>query len=393
MSTIRVNTLQNTSTTDGGISIDTSGHVTVDGVAMPSSGPLSNRNLIINGAMQVAQRGTSFSLAHDGTTSAWTLDRFRVNMSGADQWDCTVTQSSEAPDGYANSLLITTGTAETTVDAAEYASLQYKVEAQDLQQIASGTSAAKDMRLSFWVRSSQTGTFAFGIYKAPQTQRGLSATYTINSANTWEQKTLSIPGDTAGGGIDDNNGLGMNFYWLLAAGSDWTSTDSTSWINYVTTGLAYGHAQNGVVTTASATWQITGIQLEVGSVATPFEHRSYGDELARCQRYYYRISHESNNFSFGSGFNQTTSHTRTNVFFPVTMRSSPSALEQSGTAGDYAILNRTTSDTCSVAPVYTAATKNVAEVQLQTSTGITAGDGSLGSFTNTDAFLAWSAEL
>ena len=305
-------------------------NVTVNGITPASTNSLGLRNLIINGAMQVAQRGTSFSLAHDGTTGAWTLDRFRVNMSGADQWDCTVTQSSEAPDGYANSLLVTTGTAENAIAAAEYMSVQYKVEAQDLQQIASGTSAAKDMRLSFWVRSSQTGTFAFGIYKADQTQRGLSATYTINTADTWEQKTISIPGDTAGGGIDDDNGLGMNFYWLLAAGSDWTSTDSTSWIDYVTTGLAYGHAQNGVLTNAGATWAITGVQLEVGSVATPFEHRSYGDELARCQRYYVRHLRGSGH---NAEINVSTAWFTLNVGFPVEMRVNPSIVATSPNNG------------------------------------------------------------
>ena len=269
------------------ISHPTSGsNVTINGVTPASTNSLGLRNLIINGAMQVAQRGTSHSLAHDGTTGAYTTDRFVVAMSGADQWDCTVTQSSTAPDGYANSLLVTTGTAETTIDADEYMSVQYKVEAQDLQHIASGTAAAKAMTLSFWVRSSQTGTFAFAIYKGDNTGRGISATYTISSANTWEYKTIAIPGDTSGGGIANDNGNGWNMYWLLAAGSNFTSTDSTSWINYVSTGLAYGHTQNGVVTNGGATWQITGVQLEVGQVATPFEHRSYGDELRRCQRYY-----------------------------------------------------------------------------------------------------------
>jgi len=383
------------SPTLSGITSVSTTNLTVNGNAYPTAGSLSNRNLIINGAMQVAQRGTSFNLAHDGTTAAWTLDRFRVAMSGADQWDCTVTQSSEAPDGYANSLLITTGTAETTVDAAEYASLQYKVEAQDLQQIASGTSAAKDMRLSFWVRSSQTGTFAFGIYKAPQTQRGLSATYTINSADTWEQKTLSIPGDTAGGGIDDNNGLGMNFYWLLAAGSDWTSTDSTSWINYVTTGLAYGHAQNGVVTTASATWQITGVQLEVGQVATPFEHRSYGDELARCQRYYYKIQAKASAQSgfFGSSFNRNTTTCLGVTFFPVELRSSPTALEQSGTASDYQILHGTTQTVCTSVPAWWESDTFSARTLFTTGASLTAGQGSILRSATTNAFLAWSAEL
>jgi len=332
MSTIRVNNLQNTSTTDGGISIDTSGHVTVDGVAMPSSGPLSNRNLVINGAMQVAQRGTSLSLAHDGTTNGYLTDRFRVEFSGTDQYDCTVTQSTDAPEGFASSTLITTGTAETTVDAAEYGLIQQKIEAQNLQLLSSGTSNAKTTTLSFWVKSSQTGTYVVSIYKHDSTARNITATYAISTADTWEHKTLTFAGDTdSSAGINDDNGIGWIVSWVLGAGSNYTSTDSTSWIDYVDAGFAYGQSTNGVLTTASATFAITGIQLEVGSVATPFEHRSYGDELARCQRYYYR---ETGNDNTLPGFSFTT-YTSTagvvNVRFPTTMRQAPS-FNWSGTA-------------------------------------------------------------
>ena len=392
MSTLRVNTLQNTSTTDGGISINNSGHVTVDGVAMPSSGPLSNRNLIINGAMQVAQRGTSQSFAHDGTTNTYTLDRFLVNMANADQWDCTVTQSSDAPDGFANSLLVTTGTPETTIGADEYFSVQHKIEAQNLQHIDSGTSSAKALTLSFWVRSSQTGTFAFSIYKGDQTARGISATYTISSANTWEYKTIAISGDTGGGGIDNDNGNGWNLYWLLAAGSNWTSTDSTSWINYVTTGFAYGHTQNGVITTASATWQITGVQLEVGSVATPFEHRSFGDELARCLRYYYKIQGDTESDIFAIGYNEGSTTAIGVIDFKVTMRTSPTSVETSGTASDYRVRS-ITNNTCTAVPVYRGATNQNAGLIWTVASGLTNGYACQMRFFTANGFLAWSAEL
>ena len=355
----------------------------------------ANKNLIINGAMQVAQRGTSHSLAHDGNTGLWTLDRFAVNMSGADQWDCTVTQSSDAPDGFANSLLVTTGTPETTIDANEYFSVQHKIEAQNLQHIDSGTSSAKALTLSFWVRSSQTGTFALSIYKGDQTARGISATYAISSANTWEYKTIAIPGDTGGGGIDNDNGNGWNLYWFLAAGSDWTSTDSTSWIDYVTTGLAYGHAQNGVVTTASATWQITGVQLEVGSVATPFEHRTYGDELARCQRYYFRLVQTSgNNCAVAIGSVHTTSQIHAIVFFPVSMRAAPSALEQTGTAGDYDTISNGSLIICTSVPTFVTATLDGSHITFDYSTAVlTVGSAATCRMRGASSFLAWSAEL
>jgi len=353
----------------------------------------ANKNLIINGAMQVAQRGTSHSLAHDGNTGLWTLDRFAVNMSGADQWDCTVTQSSGAPDGFANSLLVTTGTPETTIDANEYFSVQHKIEAQNLQHIDSGTSSAKALTLSFWVRSSQTGTFAFSIYKGDQTARGISATYTISSANTWEYKTIAIPGDTGGGGIDNDNGNGWNLYLFLAAGSDWTSTDSTSWINYVTTGLAYGHAQNGVITTASATWQITGVQLEVGSVATPFEHRSYGDELARCQRYYYMIASGSTQ-SILNGAVYATNNFYGVRNLPVVMRTAPS-LDSSNGTNYFDLLSDGSSDLFDSVVIGATSTTAV-EIRANAGTGLsgaTAGHAAWMRTNNSSAYIAVTAEL
>ena len=359
----------------------------------------ANKNLIINGAMQVAQRGTSQSLAHDGTTNTYTLDRFLVNMASADQWDCTVTQSSDAPDGFANSLLVTTGTPETTIDANEYFSVQHKIEAQNLQHIDSGTSSAKALTLSFWVRSSQTGTFAFSIYKGDQTARGISATYTISSANTWEYKTIAIPGDTGGGGIDNDNGNGWNLYWLLAAGSDWTSTDSTSWINYVTTGLAYGHTQNGVITTASATWQITGVQLEVGSVATPFEHRSYGDELARCQRYYYQavrgLRNGVSSFDVGNGGYYSNSQISCIVRFPQPMRSMPSLVAVTGTSYYKAYRNNTNEDFSGFLLDSVMGTDDgfVGFSLYQTGFSATAGQSALFRVNNNAARLGFDSEL
>ena len=284
----------------------------------PSAGPLSNRNLVINGAMQVAQRGTSSTLAHDGTTEVYTLDRFYFASGNLDSWDGTVTQVSDAPAGFSNSLKVTTGTAETTVDSDEYAYIQQRIEAQNLQHINNGTSDALPLKLSFWVKTSQTGTYGFSIYKDDNTARLITATYTTTTTG-WEYKTIDIPGDTGGGGIDNNNGVGIRLYWPFASGSGLNSTDSTSWMNYVSTGLFYGHAQNATATTASATWQITGVQLEVGTVATPFEQRSYGDELAKCQRYCQRFTYFT-----APGVVSSSVSTWHPIAFPVAFRAAPS---------------------------------------------------------------------
>ena len=239
------------------------------------------RNLVINGAMQVAQRGTSFTSA--GTQ--YTLDRFKTEQGGIDNALINVTQDSDAPSGFAKSLKVTVATAETTVADNEYMGLVHLIEAQDLQQLDYNTAAAKSVTLSFWVKASVTGVYAVANYTADGS-RIIGATYTINSANTWEYKTVTYAGDTAGQ-LDDNNGAGFYLYWYFAAGPDRKSSSNTSWGAYTGTKLAYGQEVQ-LIETVNATWQITGVQLELGKVATPFEHRSYGEELAACQRYFCR---------------------------------------------------------------------------------------------------------
>jgi len=280
-------------------------------------GALSNRNLIINGAMQVAQRGTSFTSA--GTQ--YTLDRFKTEQGGIDNALINATQDSDAPSGFAKSLKVTVATAETAVADDEYMGLVHLIEAQDLQQLDYNTAAAKSVTLSFWVKASVTGVYAVANYTADG-NRIIGATYTINSANTWEYKTITYAGDTAGL-LDDNNGAGFYLYWYFAAGPDRKSSSNTSWGAYAGTKLAYGQEVQ-LIETVNATWQITGVQLEVGDTATPFEHRSYGDELARCQRYF-QVFEEDGDTTFGStvAYATNAAYDGTQHIFPVEMRASP----------------------------------------------------------------------
>ena len=242
------------------------------------------RNLIINGDMTVAQRATSFTFAHDGTTSAYTLDCWSFVMANWESLDGTVTQSTDAPTGFSKSWKFATGTAEASVDADDLVYVQTLLEAQNLQHLDYGGSNAKDLNLSFWVKSSSAGTYTVTFYAADAVDN-ITRTYTINAANTWENKTVTIPGNTAGT-IDDNEGSGIQVGWNIAAGSNWTATDSTSWGNYTTARWAFGHAQNGVVTNASGEFYLTGCQLELGTKATPFEHKKFDEELNLCKRYY-----------------------------------------------------------------------------------------------------------
>jgi hypothetical protein len=235
------------------------------------------RNLIINGDMRIAQRGTSHT-----TTSAYTLDRWKFQTDLLDQYAHTVTQSSDAPDGFFNSFKIEVTTTETTVESTEDLAVTQFIEAQDCQALAAGTSSAKPLSLSFWVKSSVTGTFAVAL-TAIDDNKIFPTTYTVNSANTWEYKTIDIPPCTIAT-IDNDNGQGLSLRFITLSGSSYTSGSTGTWQSYSSTLFAAGHQAQ--ISTDGDTWQITGVQLELGKVATPFEHRSYGEELALCQRYF-----------------------------------------------------------------------------------------------------------
>ena len=318
MSTIRVNAIQNTSTTDGGISIDNSGHVSIEGQKLPSAGPLTNRNLIINGAMQVAQRGTQVT----GVTASGyrTCDRFEFAPISLGTW--TVDQDTNAPDGFSNSFKVTCTTADASPAANDQCFILYGIEAQDLQSLGFGTSGAKATTLSFWVRSNKTGNASIALLQRDNSAKLVSFQYSISSADTWEHKTISIPADTAGV-INNDNGEGLQIEWWLNSGSNKTGgSHQAAWSTY---DEANRNVSNlGVGGATSDYFQITGVQLEVGEVATPFEHRSYADELRRCQRYFYAHNCADTYNMVAMGF-----YTGTNSYIgmhtvPVPFRAAPS---------------------------------------------------------------------
>jgi hypothetical protein len=241
----------------------------------PTASNMAGRNRIINGDMRISQRGAGPA----GVTSeTYVLDRW--NSSAANGPTCTVEQSTAAPDGFVNSLKYTVTTGA-TIDAGDYSDIRQYVEGLNLSDIGWGTANPKTVTLSFWVRSSVTGTFAVSFVNSAY-DRCYPATYTINSADTWEYKTVSVTGPTNGTWLT-SNGVGMRVVWDLGIGSSYSRT-----VNQWDTVYA-GFAGTGVTklaATTGATFYITGVQLEAGSVATPFEHRQYGQELALCQRYY-----------------------------------------------------------------------------------------------------------
>ena len=278
-----------------------------------------NRNIIINGAMQVSQRGTSFTTVADAT---YTLDRF--NYRKGNDGEVTITQDSSGPDGFSNSLKVDVTTADTSIAAGQYAILEYNVEAQDLQRLAFGTSGAKNFTLSFYVKSNKTGTYSVNITQNDNSSKQATLTYTINSANTWERKSLTFTGDTSGV-INDDNGIGFLMYWWLAAGSTYNSgSTSATFQTFSNANHAAGQAVN-LLDDTSNEWYITGVQLEVGDTATDFEHRSFGDELAKCQRYCLVLDPQSAFAQYGFvGFCESSTAVKTVRTFPTTMRAAPS---------------------------------------------------------------------
>jgi len=309
MSTIAVNAITDA---NGGSTTSING-------TTPNAYNTVGKNLVINGAMQIAQRGTSASVT--GSTYL-TCDRWRILKPSAATATVTVSQSTDAPDGFSNSLKWET-TAAGTLGSGSYLSIEQKLEGQTLQQLAFGTTSAKKWTLSFWVKSSITGTYAVSHYSADNSGRIIGATYTVNTANTWEKKTITYDGDTAASLDNDNNeSLRVDFH--LAANSDMKSSDNTSWTAYSASAWAYG--QEADLCTNTGTFYLTGVQLEVGESATEFEHRPYGLELALCERYYQLWSSGWAGVSGGANYNQSCYSA-----FRQTMRATPTMTRLSGT--------------------------------------------------------------
>jgi len=381
VSTIKVNRIENTSTTNGGVSIDTDGHVTIDGQQLPTAGPLSNRNLIINGAMTVAQRGTSFTSATDGTFVAdrWKYEKFAP--AGAVH---TIEQSTDAPAGFTYSIKATTTTTG-TLPAGSFYQFLYHFEAQNISQIQYGTANAQTLTLSFWVKAKLAGTYPVS-FQHPLGTRVYPATYTVNNADTWEYKTVTLAGDTSGTWTMTGNvaGLRLSFNWGM--GSDYTGGTAGAWAaasSFLNLASTSGPDVNGTVGNYI---QFAGVQLEVGSKATPFEHRSYGQELALCQRYCYRLD-------VGPGFHfvNAMAYNASNVFgsieFPVTMRSRPTSMTPFGTAADYQITSWSSQNVCTSLPSLNGSTTFSAQVQLSSAGNVNTGYAAMGTANTNSIYL------
>jgi len=247
-----------------------------------SQSALSNRNLIINGAMQVWQRGTGSTAV--GSTNTYHADRWlaREDSDGS----LTTEQSTDAPANFKYSNKVTVTSADTSIGAAQKCYFSQRVEGTVFDSLGFGTSAAKTTTLSFYVKSSLTGTFS-GSLTNDNNNRSYPYEYTISSANTWERKSVTFPGDTTGT-WDTGSSDWLELYWDLGIGSNFEGS-AGAWVAAQDFGTS---GSTKLIGTNGATWLISGVQWEQGEQATPFEHRSYADELAACQRYYEYVQYE-----------------------------------------------------------------------------------------------------
>ena len=341
------------------------------------------KNRIINGDMRIDQRNAGASVTQT-TGALYSVDRFGITGTVTSKFTAQQNAGSVTPPaGFTNYLGITSSSAYSVLTGDLFVCYQ-RIEGFNAADLAWGTASAATVTLSFWVRSSLTGTFG-GSLKNSADNRSYPFTYTISAANTWEQKSVTIAGDTSGTWLT-NNGVGIQLSFSLGTGSTYSGT-AGAWAgaNYLSATGA-----TSVVGTNGATFYITGVQLEKGRVATSFDVRPYGTELSLCQRYYQRVSGTGNVYS---GFNATTSRADASVAFPVTMRTAPTALEQSGTAGDYNVIYQGTTATCTSVPTFANASINSIYLRFNTGVVFTVGQGCLLNIVNSNGYLGWSAEL
>ena len=350
---------------------------------------LAAKNFIINGAMNVAQRGTS-STGIGASSGYFTTDRMQIvseNTAGR----LTMEQVADGPDGFANCTKLTCTTADTSIASNEALILNQNIEGQNLQSLKKGTSDAVPVTVSFYVKANASATYTIELKSGDGgTNRMNSHEFSVTTG--WTRITKTFVGDTSQA-LDDDNNTSIQFNLWLHGGSDYTGGTHTDNVWHTTNNQRVGDSQTSFFDSTSRTFFITGIQMEIGEKATEFEHEPYETTLLKASRYYHRITFDNgSNRSFPS-YNSSTTQIIANHTYPVPMRSRPTAIETNGTASDYDICHTNQSTNCSAVPSYNEATIFGTSIVGACSSGLTAGQGSQLRLKNSGAYLAWSAEL
>ena len=318
MSTLKVDNIRHNSATSDAITMASDGTCTAK-LTDVGGAALSHRNVLRNGGMTIHQRGGN-TTGISNSENYFVADGWIYNH--ASNGTVTVSHETDSPDGFSNSIKVAVTSAGTS---SGYAQFYQKIEGQDLQRFAKGTSGAKKFAVSFYIKSKVTGNFVLDLYDSDNA-RSCQQIYTVNASQTWERKTVIIPADTTGAWDNDNN-ASLQIYWKVFAG-DQSGTLHTTWQAH-TTNADRGVGQVNALASNGDYVQITGCQLEVGDTATSFEHKSYTEEIAKCQRYYYLVyrrgsSGEGNLSIGGLGSLYTASTVYIDLQFPTQMRAGPS---------------------------------------------------------------------
>jgi hypothetical protein len=352
------------------------------------AGTTNFKNIIINGDMSIAQRGTSASIGN-GDTGYHTVDRYKFTQFGTITGEFTQSQSTDVPtgQGFATSLKMDCTTADTSLGSDHSFLIDQRFEGQNLQYLKKGTASAESLTVSFWVKSSKIGTYICEIYDRDNS-RGISASYTVDVTDTWEKKTITFPGDTTGA-FDNDNGDSLRLHFWLGAGSDWNSgTLRTSWGTRSDAGSATG--QVNLADDTANEWYVTGVQLEAGTTASDFEFLPVDVNLGRCLRYYFNLVNGVDN-EIGIGAYISATELNNIIQFPVLMRTSPTLDIVTGT--NYYKINRNGgTDGFDSFTIARATTRNALIYNGSEISG-TAGQAGETQSGNASSFLSFTAEL
>jgi len=363
-----------------------SGGITADSLNIGQIG--GRRNLIINGDMAISQRNTSFT----NPLNQYTLDRWISQLDTTSARSTVTQESSGGPSGFRNFLRVTVTTADATLDSSDLQNIKQIIEGYNMRHTDQGTSDAETLTCSFWVRSSVTGTYSATLYlNSTGTQYAYPAEYTINSANTWEYKTVTFSPQTTSAswvssGYTNGEYAQLRFGLMIGSGQGGTADTWNASNKFGASGQTNLFATNG------ATWDLTGVQLEVGSVATPFEHRSYGEELAACQRYYYQWNTNDQFNAIAIGMAEQSNELRWVIPFHTEMRAKPA--QSLSAAGDFTAWDASHSSDLNTRLAYYAG-KNSAFIRYNANTsGFTIGRALvLYAASNANAAMKFDAEL
>jgi hypothetical protein len=389
MSEIKVNSIKGVGASAAAITVNNSDGTCTANLTSIGGSHLSNRNKVINGAMNVSQRiGTTVETGLTGNVSAYYIDRFRLELDNLGTW--SLSQSTDSPDGFANSLKLDCTTADASPASSDLLVISHRFEGQNLQDLQKGTSGAKKVVVSFYVKSTKTGTFVVELVDKDNSSRHINKTYTVSNTN-WNRYTIEFAGDTTGAlGNDHTRSIDLNFW--LGGGSNYTSgTLQTSW-GADTNANRYVGGTN-LADSTSNEFYITGVQFEVSDmgVATDFEHRSFGQELALCQRYFYRAADGSMQ-ALGLGVNYTATEMHCAITFPVTMRAVPTLSSASGT-NYYEFIRNGGADYFNSFTLGNRTTNKIGEIYNSSEISGTVGHGGYVRTDNSAVYVDFVAEL